>query len=138
MSVEAETVTDGLLLPWQVEGKRGTIWILAHGRQEAFDAADCELMQLLANFAAMAVRQQSQQKLLLQQAGVAAAAAMANELAHKINNPLQSLTNMLYLAREGQAKTDTRAMALELSPVLQRISSLVAQLLTLPVTANRN
>ena len=26
---------------------------------------------------------------------------MANDLAHKINNPLQSLTNVLYLAAEG-------------------------------------
>ena len=35
MRIEAPTVTDGLLLPWQVEEMRGTIWIMAHG-----DAAD--------------------------------------------------------------------------------------------------
>ncbi len=134
MAVDAATVTDGILLPWQVEGTRGTIWILAHGRQEAFDATDCQVMQVLANFAAMGVRQQAQQKLLLQQAGAAAAAAMANDLAHGINNPLQSLTNLLYLAREGHSGGDARSLAMELSPLLKRISSLVGQLLTLPAT----
>ena len=36
MGVQAPTVTDGMLLPWQAEETRGTIWIMAHGRAEAF------------------------------------------------------------------------------------------------------
>jgi hypothetical protein len=59
---------------------------MAHGRSEAFDGEDARMMQLLANFAAMGFRQQRQQKELMEKERAAAAAAMANDLAHKINN----------------------------------------------------
>ena len=131
-------MTDGILLPWQVEGIRGTIWILAHGRSEAFDIADGQVMQLLANFAAMGVRQKQHHEMLVQQACATAATAMANELAHGINNPLQSLTNLLYLAREGPERGSARMLAAELSPLLERVSSLVEQLLILPVALENN
>ena len=130
IGVEAATVTDGILLPWEVEEMRGTIFIIAHGRTEAFDKEDLRLMQILASFAAMGVRQHRQQKRLVQQAGAAAAAAMANDLAHQINNPLQSLTNVLYLAsqRNGEEKT----LALQVLGDLDRLSTLVRELLQLP------
>ncbi|MEO6802574.1 MAG: GAF domain-containing protein, partial [Granulicella sp.] len=35
MGVDAPIVTDGILLPWQVDEVRGTIWIMAHERTEA-------------------------------------------------------------------------------------------------------
>ncbi|WP_348267605.1 GAF domain-containing protein [Edaphobacter paludis] len=138
MGVDAPTVTDGLLLPWQVDETRGTIWIMAHGRTEAFDADDCRMMQVLANFAAMGVRQQRQQKILMEQASAAAAAAMANDLAHKINNPLQSLTNVVYLAAEAKSGGDAKALALDLSEHIQRLSLLVGKLLALPSGAGRS
>ena len=137
MGVDAPTVTDGMLLPWQVEETRGTIWIMAHGRTEAFDADDCRMMQVLANFAAMGVRQQRQQKMLLEQAGAAAAATMANDLAHKINNPLQSLTNIVYLAAEGKSCSDAKTLAEDLSEHVQRLSVLVGKLLALPTVPAR-
>lgn len=132
MGIQAPTVTDGLLLPWQVDETRGTIWIMAHGKTEAFDTDDCRMMQALASFAAMGVRQQRQQKLLMEQAGSTAAAAMANDLAHKINNPLQSLTNIVYLAQENGSSASARSLANELSEPLQRLSALVSLLLALP------
>ena len=132
MGVEAPTVTDGLLLPWQVEEMRGTIWIMAHGRTEAFDGSDCRMMSLLADFAAMAVRHERQQRTLMQQTSAAAAAAMANDLAHQINNPLQSLVNLAYLAAEGQSGSDAKTLAMELSDHLRRLSVLVNKLLALP------
>jgi hypothetical protein len=132
MGISAPIVTDGILLPWQVDETRGTIWIMAHEREEAFDSEDLRMMQVLANFAAMGVRQQRQQKMLLTQASATAAAAMANELAHGINNPLQSLTNLVYLAAEGEACGDTKRLAQELSVHLERLSVLVGELLALP------
>jgi hypothetical protein len=132
MGIEAPTVTDGILLPWQMEEVRGTIWIMAHGREEAFDGDDSRMMQVLAKFAAMGVRQQRQQKLLMEQASATAAAGMANELAHKINNPLQSMTNVVYLAAEGKSGGDSKALAGELSEHLGRLSGLVGELLALP------
>jgi len=135
MGVEAPIVTDGILLPWQTEETRGTIWIMAHGRTEAFDLEDCRMMQMLADFAAMAVRHQRQQRTLMAQASAAAAAAMANDLAHQINNPLQSLTNIVYLASHTGNKRDARGLAEDLSEHLQRLSVLVEKLLALPHSA---
>ncbi|ADW67438.1 GAF domain-containing protein [Granulicella tundricola] len=138
LGVSAPVVTDGLLLPWQADDTRGTIYVVAHGRPEAFDSEDLRLMQVLADFAAMAVRHQSQQKTLLQQASNTAAAAMAHTLAHEINNPLQSLTNVVYLASEGHSAADATALANDLSAPLQRLSGLVSKLLALPYDTLRN
>jgi hypothetical protein len=138
MGIEAPTVTDGILLPWEVEGARGTIWIMAHGRTEAFDSDDLRMMQMLADFAAMGVRQQQQQKKLMEQASVAAATAMANNLAHKINNPLQSLTNLLYLATTSQHSGDAKLLAHEMSDDVERLSTLVKELLGLPFASTRS
>ena len=137
MGIEAPTVTDGILLPWEVGEMRGTIWIMAHGRAEAFDGDDSRMMQMLANFAAIGVRQQRQRKLLMEQASATAAAAMANELAHRINNPLQSITNLVYLAAEGKSGGDAKVLAGELSEHIQRLSDLAGKLLTLPERAIR-
>ena len=132
LGVEAPLVTDGILLPWQADDTRGTIFIMAHGRTEAFDLNDCRLMQVLADFAAMGVKQQRQQKLLLEQASAAAASSMANVLAHRINNPLQSLTNVLYLAAEGHHGEEARGLGEQASADLRRLSELVQELLALP------
>jgi hypothetical protein len=132
LGVEAPLVTDGILLPWEVEEMRGTIFIIAHRGTEAFDTEDLRLMQVLASFAAMGVRHQRQHKELLTQARAAAAAAMANELAHKINNPLQGLTNVLYLAAQSEGAEKT--LALKLLADLNRLSALVKELLALPAS----
>jgi hypothetical protein len=132
MGIEAPVVTDGLLIPWQVDEVRGTIWIMAHERVEAFDETDCSMMQTLANFAAMGVRQQRQQKMLMEQASAAAAAAMANDLAHKINNPLQSLTNLAYLGTQDEVSGDAKVLAEKVTEHVQRLSMLVSELLKLP------
>lgn len=132
MGIEAATVTDGILIPWQVDDRQGTVWIMAHGRAIAFDSEDLKLMQVLAEFAAMGVRQQRQQKLLVDKASAAAAAAMADDLAHKINNPLQSLTNILYLAAEGHSGDGAREVGRQALADLQRLSALVQRLLQRP------
>jgi signal transduction histidine kinase len=137
MGIEAPLVTDGILLPWEVDRTRGTIFVMAHGRTEAFDGEDARLMQLLAEFAAMGFRQQRQQRELMEQTRTAAAMAMANELAHKINNPLQSLTNQLYLASTGQGTSDAKIFAAEISRDFERLSKLVGQLLALPVAGTK-
>jgi nitrogen-specific signal transduction histidine kinase len=115
-----------------VEEMRGTIWIMAHGRTEAFDGSDCRMMQVLADFSAMAVRHERQQRALMKQASATAAAAMANELAHQINNPLQSMTNLVYLAAETKNGVAAKALAEELFEHIQRLSLLVHKLLALP------
>ena len=132
LGIQAPLVTDGILFPWSVEGTRGTIFVIAHDRTEAFDQNDWHMMQVLADFAATGVRQQQQQKMLVEHAKASAVAAMANDLAHKINNPLQSLTNILYLAAEGLDAKDARALGQEALADLSRLSALVEKLLALP------
>jgi signal transduction histidine kinase len=133
LGVEAPLVTDGILLPWQVDDTRGTIFVMAHGRSEAFDGEDARMMQLLAGFVAMGFRQQRQQKELMEKERAAAAAAMANELAHKINNPLQALTNQLYIASESDSK-----LAQEMSGDIEKLSALVKELLAIPFDTKSN
>ena len=48
MGIQAPLVTDGILLPWKVDETRGTIFVMAHGRTEAFDQGDCRMMEMLA------------------------------------------------------------------------------------------
>jgi hypothetical protein len=134
LGVEAPLVTDGILLPWQVDEVRGTIFVMAHVRTEAFDSDDADMMRMLADFAAAGFKQQAQQKLLLQQASAAAASTMANDLAHKINNPLQSLTNILYLAAEGHNGEDARTVGQNALDDLGKLSALVKKLLDLPLS----
>jgi hypothetical protein len=137
MGIEAPLVTDGILLPWKVDGTRGTIFVMAHGRTHAFDEEDCRLMQVFAEFSAMGVRQHHQQQVALESARVAAAAAMANDLAHQINNPLQSLTNMLFLAAEGHYGEDARTVGAAASADLERLGTLVQRILALSATATK-
>jgi hypothetical protein len=137
LNVEAPIVTDGILLPWQTDTVRGTIFVMAHGRTEAFDKNDVALMKILADFAAMAVRHQTQQRSLLEQTSAAAATAMANDLAHQINNPLQSITNLLYMAEVEPSETGGRSLAQQLEEPVQRLSVLVKRLLSLPGLRSR-
>ena len=85
LGVVAPLVTDGLLLPWQVDGTRGTIFIMAHERDQAFDADDLRMMQMLADFAAMGFRHQRQQKKLIEQES-----ALLPLLPWPINSPTKS------------------------------------------------
>jgi transcriptional regulator with GAF, ATPase, and Fis domain len=133
MGVDAPVVTDGVLIPWEVENTHGTIWIMAHERDRAFDREDCRLMELLASFAAMAVRQRRQNEAIVLQTRAAAAANMANDLAHAINNPLQSLTNIVYLASQESETDNPKSFAQQASVELDRLSSLVNRLLALPL-----
>ena len=132
LGITAKPVTDGLMFPWQTDEARGTFYILAHEREEAFDPGDLRIMEILADFAAIGVRQICQQKQLLRHASLLAEAAMANTLAHNINNPLQSLINILYLASEGHYGESAKLVGNQALGDLERLCSLVRELLSLP------
>lgn len=134
MGIQAPTVTDGLLLPWNVEEARGTIWIMAHGREEAFDGEDCRIMQMLSNFAATGVKLQRQQKSLLEQARAAGETAMANSIAHQINNPLRELMQSVYLLSRRGPESD--AFAQKIAGELTKLSDALDQLLSGPESCN--
>ena len=74
---------------------------------------------------------------LMEQEKLATATKLLNELAHNINNPLQSLTNLVYLAAETQNGTDAKTLAQEMSNDLKRLSELVRKMLELPTQGVR-
>ena len=127
LGVNADLVTDGMLIPWQVEDIRGTIWVVSHCETEAFDRDDYETVQSLADFATIAVRHQHLQSLLIRRARAEARASVVNELAHQINNPLQAITNLLFI--ESQGEGEAKILAAELAREVQRLTNVVVKLL---------
>ena len=69
---------------------------------------------------------------LLEREKLTTTTRLLNELAHNINNPLQSLTNLVYLAAETQSGTDAKTLAREMENDLKRLSELVRKILELP------
>lgn len=127
LGVTADPITDGILIPWESGTSRGTLWAVAHGSREAFSWEDYRLLDALADFAAIVIRYQAQEEALRLQAREQASATRAHQLAHQINNPLQSLTNTLYLASHGGA--DTQSFISQAQQELQALSGLVRKIL---------
>jgi hypothetical protein len=127
LGVEARPITDGMLIPWATGSLRGTLWAVSHSLEEAFSAEDYELLSSLADFASIILRHQHQQKLLRESVRTRAVGEMAHTLAHRINNPLQSLTNAIFLARHGDGNRDEYLVQADAE--LARLSQQVAALL---------
>ena len=60
-----------------------------------------------------------------------AVAELAHELAHELNNPLEALTNLLYLAREGAEKDELKKLLAEAESQLARVATVVRTILLL-------
>lgn len=127
LGVTAEPIVDGMLIPWSNEFMRGTLWVVSHSSPETFDSDDYDLLNSLADFTSIVLRYQHQQKLLREKESARSAAEMAHKLAHRINNPLQSLTNTIFLARHGSEDTADYLVQAEID--LERLSQQVATLL---------
>jgi hypothetical protein len=125
MNVDAAPITDGMLLPWNSDGQRATIWVVAHERTHAFDHTDYDIMKIFADFASTAFAATLQHRRNLLTATANGAAAMAHTLAHRINNPLQSVTNSVFLLEEESHSPQT----VELASEVGRLSRLVQELL---------
>ena len=133
LGVTAEPIIDGILIPWSSELLRGTLWSVSHSSEDAFCSEDYELLRSLADFASLILQHQHQEKLLREAACNRSVAEMAHKLAHRINNPLQSLTNTIFLARQGkehidehliQAETDLKRLAQQVAILLNVSTSL--------------
>ncbi|MDT8070924.1 MAG: histidine kinase dimerization/phospho-acceptor domain-containing protein [Terriglobia bacterium] len=133
LGIEAEPITDGILIPWVADSMRGTLWCVSHHSREAFDFDDYKLLNGLADFAAIAIRHQKQQEILLSRQKAAAYVEAASELAHELNNPLQSLTSALYLLERGPE--DSRRFVKLASAELIRLADIVRELLNLKEAA---
>lgn len=128
LGVVAEPITDGILIPWEAGEIRGTIWAVAHHSDEAFDLQDYELLKSLSDFVAIILRQQAVEKVARRHDRAEASSARAHEMAHQINNPLQSLTNTMFLARQGgpNAQAYLESAFEQLNRLSERVRKLLA------------
>jgi hypothetical protein len=126
MKIDAAPVTDGMVIPWNAEGHGATLWVVAHERTAAFDMDDYRILQVFANFAAMSYRSIQRQRRKLLDAVRRSSESTSNLLADGITNPLQGVTNCLFLAENGgpEAAFYTK----EASVQLQRLSEIVKDL----------
>ena len=131
LGIEAAPIVDGILIPWLMDNVRGTLWAVSHKSREAFDSDDYRLLSNVASFAALALRHQIQERDLRKIESLAARTALAHQMAHEINNPLQTLTNLVYLAENGT--TDMSTHLPTASSELKRLTDIVKKLLELPV-----
>ena len=118
---------EALLLPWGVSGGAvGTLWIVAHSDRRKFELEDVRLMSSLAAFASAAIRLH---QTLEESARAAAAAKMASEMAHHINNPLQGSLLLVYRLMNSDLAPATRDLVRGLEIELSRIAKLSADFL---------
>jgi hypothetical protein len=99
IGVSAEPITDGVLIPWMSGCQRGTLWAVSHSAAEAFDREDFAILSYLAEFSSEILRYQREQFRMRARDHASTMARLANNMAHIINNPLQRLTNVIFLAR---------------------------------------
>ncbi|WP_158787426.1 hybrid sensor histidine kinase/response regulator [Granulicella sp. L46] len=69
------------------------------------------------------------EKALIQNEKLAAVGRLASSIAHEINNPLESVTNLLYLAEMSQSPQDVREYLAAADIELQRVSAITNQTL---------
>ena len=60
---------------------------------------------------------------------LAATGKLANAIAHEINNPLEALTNLLYLAQSSDSQSEVQGMLTRAAKELERISRITRQTL---------
>lgn len=56
LGVSAEPILDGILIPWRSGNIQGTLWLVSHRSEEAFDRSDYEFMRAAADLVADGMR----------------------------------------------------------------------------------
>ena len=133
MKIKAPVVTDGLLLPWKSGQTRGTIWVLAHTRAEAFDPQDFSLMQVLATYASFGILQQQRQNAQHKVWAATAAAAVTGVLAQRVHVPLKKLTDLVFIGANSKSGSDAAALARNLEEPLQVLTRIIEEVAGRPV-----
>ena len=117
-------IAEALLVPWSSERSKGILWVVKRFESKSLDADDVRMLVNLATFASFAIAKDEVEASRLDEERVDAAAKVAHELAHAVNNPLQALTNSLYLMNSAPSPHLQDAQT-----QLQRINSLVRLIL---------
>jgi signal transduction histidine kinase len=121
---ESWNIAEALLVPWSSDRSKGILWVVKRFESKSLDADDIRMLINLAAFASFAIANDEVEASRLDEERVDAAAKVAHELAHAVNNPLQALTNALYLMDTGPGDHLQDAQT-----QLQRINALVRVIL---------
>ena len=92
--------------------------VAADGTVQAITAASLEITQ-----------QKKAERALLQSEKLAAVGRLAASIAHEINNPLESVTNLLFLADRSENQADTKSFVQMADRELRRVSVIANQTL---------
>lgn len=74
-------------------------------------------------------QQKKAEQALMESEKLAAVGRLAASIAHEINNPLESVTNLLYLARHSNCIEDAQQFILQAETELQRVAHITSQTL---------
>jgi PAS domain S-box-containing protein len=105
--------------------RRGSIWIQS-------DAAPIVLKDKIIGAVAVntdITQDRLQEDMLRKSEKLAAVGQLASAIAHEINNPLESLTNLLYLIRQTESLEDIQEYATIAQQELTRVSEITVQTL---------
>ena len=128
IKVPAAPVTDGFLLPLRIGQRKGVIFIVAHGRREAFDEDDLRIMRILADMVVMGVRQQESIP------PPTLAARLSNDedtrtLARKFDKSLQGMKAALHVAEWSETTPKVKLITGEMGVHLDKLAVLVHRLM---------
>jgi len=127
-----------ILTPLAVGGERtGLLAFVLSGQDRVYTASDLAIAQDFGSRSALALQnaslytaQRLAQDALVRSEKLAAAGRMAASMAHEINNPLEALTNLVYLiSTSNTLSADNRGYAEEALQELARLAQLTRQTL---------
>ena len=125
----APEIAEALLVPWTGENTSGTLWAVSNTETGRFDPEDLRLLQSLTTFASAALAKNQSDASRIARESIGSAARVANQLAHAMNNPLQALSNTLFLVENGRWEHlhDARMQVERLSGLVRGILELNAR-----------
>ncbi|HEU4634633.1 MAG TPA: ATP-binding protein [Edaphobacter sp.] len=113
------------------EGERNYIWdlVIASSKPRSWSPATVSLLDELAERTWRAIEQAGTEKVLLQTEKLAAVGRLAASIAHEINNPLESVMNLLYLANGSDSVAEIRGYLEIADSELRRVAAITNQTL---------
>lgn len=113
------------------QGERNYIWdlVIASNQPRNWSPTTAPLLEELAERTWRAVEQARTEKALLQTEKLAAVGRLAASIAHEINNPLESVTNLLYLAKSSVSLREVGDYLQTADSELRRVAAITNQTL---------